>query len=170
MAWTTSKMFRQWWADLVVGTIANTGSPSSSLTVASALKAALYDNSITPDGDTVAASSAYSAGVWVATGGQTGTAQVFHTGQWAQAGVVLPATAVTVVAGGIIQFTSGNIVSGAAATMSNIYGMQLYIDALVTPVAKQGLGFWYFGGTAFAVTAGTLTISANASGLFRLTV
>ena len=167
MAWSESKLFRQYFSDILGGTFSNS---TADLDAASALKAVLYDNSITPNGDVSAANSAYTAGVWTATGGQTGSAQVYHTGQWAQGGVVLTGTALSAPTSGVVQFTCSNIVSGSAATMSNIYGMFVYVDALTTPVADQGLGFWYFGGTGYSVTSGTLTIQPHANGLFRLTV
>ena len=168
MAWSTSKLFRQWMTDTLGQTY--TTMAQADLDVASSLKAVLYDNSITPDQDVTAAASAYTGGVWTATGGQTGTAQVYHTGQWAQGGIVVPSTALSNVAGGITKFTSGNIVSGAAATMSNIYGMYIYIDAITAPTADVGLGYWYFGGTGYSVTSGTLTVTPNASGLFTMSV
>ena len=172
MAWSTSKLMRQWQADLL-GQVYTTMSQVD-LDLASNLKAALYDNSVVPDGDATNLLSTYggASSVWLSTGSATGTAQVFQAGQWAQGGIVVPSTAISVVAGGIVQFTSGNLVSGSAATMSNIYGMFLYFPNTSAPAnqVNAGLGFWYFGGTAYSVTSGTLTITPNASGLFRMTV
>lgn len=163
---------RQWAYD-TLGQVYTTMSQVD-LDTAGNLYAALYDNSITPDGDATNLLSTYAgaSSVWTATGSQTGSAQVYHTGQWAQGGIVVPSTALSVVSSGIVQFTSGNLVSGSSATMSNIYGMFLYFINASAPAnqVKAGLGFWYFGGTGYAVTAGTLTITPNASGLFRLTV
>jgi hypothetical protein len=167
MPWADSHLFRQFFADILGNVIANS---TADLDAASALKAALYDNSITPALDATAAQSAYAGtGVWTATGTATGSAQVYQAGQWAQGGVTLTGTAISTPASGVTQFTSSNITSGSAATMSNIYGMLIYIDALTTPVADQGLGYWYFGGTAYQVTSGQLTIIPNGNGLFRIT-
>ena len=172
MSWSTSKLMRQWAYD-TLGQVYTTMSQVD-LDTAGNLYAALYDNSITPDCDATNLLSTYAgaSSVWTATGSQTGSAQVYHTGQWAQGGIVVPSTALSVVSSGIVQFTSGNLVSGSSATMSNIYGMFLYFINASAPAnqVKAGLGFWYFGGTGYAVTAGTLTITPNASGLFRLTV
>lgn len=172
MAWSESRLMRQWMSD-TLGQVYTTMSQVD-LDLASNLKAALYDDTITPDGSATNLLSTYNgaSSVFSATGGQTGTPQVYHTGQWAQGGIVVPSTALSLVAGGIVQFTSGNLVSGAAATMSNIEGMFLYFDNASAPAnqVKAGLGFWWFGGTNYAVTAGTLTITPHASGLFRMTV
>jgi hypothetical protein len=165
MAWTASGMFRQTFCDILDLTLA-----SADLDLASMCKIALYDNSITPNFDVVASASAYAGGVWSATGGATGTPQVYHTGQWAQAGVVLASADVTVPAAGIVMFDANDTASGSAATMSNIYGGLIYLDGVTTPVADQGLLAVYFGGTAYSVTNGTFTIQWNASGIFRLTV
>lgn len=163
---------RQWQSDLLAQTY--TTMSQVDLDLATNLFAALFDNNVVPDGDATNLLSTYTgtSSTWQAAGGQTGSNQVFHTGQWAQGGIVVPSPAVSVVVGGIVQFTSGALVSGSAATMSNIYGMFLYFNNATAPAnqVKAGLGFWYFGGTAFAVTAGTLTITPNASGLFRMTV
>lgn len=172
MAWSASKLMRQWQGDLLSQVY--TTMTQVDLDLASNLQSALYDNSITPDGDATNLLSTYAgaSSVWTATGSATGSAQVYQAGQWAQGGIVVPSTAVSLVAGGIVQFTSGNLVSGAAATMSNIYGMFLYFVNASAPAnqVKAGLGYWYFGGTGYSVTSGTLTITPNASGLFRMTV
>ena len=165
MAWTASGMFRQTFADIFDLTVT-----TLDMDAASMFKIALYDNTITPNYDVVATASAYAGGVWSATGGQTGTPQVYHTGQWAQAGVVLTGNDITVPAAGVVMFDANDTASGSAATMSNIYGGLIYADGVTTPVADQGLLAVYFGGTAYSVTNGTFTIQWNASGIWRLTV
>lgn len=172
MAWSESRLMRQWMQDVLAQTY--TTMSQVDLDLAANLKAALYDDTITPTVDAVNLASTYTGtgSQFQAAGGQTGATQVFHTGQWAQGGIAVPTPAVSVVAAGIVQFSSANIVSGAAATMSNIEGMFLYFDNVTAPAnqVKAGLGYWWFGGTNYAVTAGTLTITPNASGLFRITV
>lgn len=167
MAWSASGMFTITMADLLVGTISNTTTNIDSET---AYKVALYDNSITPNYEVAAASGAYGAGVWSATGGATGTPQVYHTGQWAQAGVTLTSTAVTRPGSGIVMWDAADAASGSAATMSNIYGCLIYCDALTTPVADQALLAVYFGGTGYSVTNGTFTIQWDSNGIFRLDI
>lgn len=172
MAWSgngDSRLMRQTMLD----TLAQTFSTMSQvdLDLATNLNAALFDNNVTPDVDATTTLSAYTgtSSVWQAAGGATGGNQVFQAGQWAQGGIVVPSTAVSLVAAGIVKFTSGNLVSGAAATMSAIRGMGLYFtNATGGGQTKPMLGYWYFG-SDFSVTSGTLTITPNASGLFRLT-
>lgn len=165
MAWSASGMFTVTMSDILTATLT-----TADLDAASMCKVALYDNSITPNYEVAAASSAYATGVWSATGSQTGTTQVYHTGQWAQAGVVLASTAMTRPGSGVVMFDAADTASGSAATMSNIYGGLIYLDTVTTPVADQGLLAVYFGGTGYAVTNGTFTIQWAANGIFRLTI
>lgn len=173
MAWSgnaDSRLMRLTALDMLAQTY--TTMSQVDLDLASNLYATLHDNNVTPDVDAATTLSTYTgtSSVWQAAGGATGGNQVYQAGQWAQGGIVVPATALTVVAGGIVKFSSGNLVSGAAATMSNIRGMMLYFTtATGGGQTKPVLGYWYFGAD-YAVTSGTLTITPNASGLFRLTV
>ncbi len=165
MAWSASGMFTVFYSDVLTGTLT-----TADLDATNMLKVALYDNSITPNYEVTAANSAYGGGVWSTTGGATGTPQVYHTGQWAQGGVVLASVAVTRPGSGVVMVDANDTASGSAATMSNIYGALLYCDGVTTPVADQGLAGIYFGGTGYSVTNGTFTIQWHANGIFRLTV
>lgn len=156
MAWSNSKVFVRYIKDSLDATI-------SQDIDANTFKAALYDNSFTPDNTVSSANSAYGAGVWATTGSQTGSTQVYHTGQWAQGGVAL-ANVTWTVSSATVTFDADNTASGSAATLSNVYGALVYNDTLAAPVADQGLCYNYFGGTN-AVTAGTLTVVWNASGI-----
>jgi hypothetical protein len=155
-------------ADILAGTLLNTTLDLGSET---AHKIALYDNTITPNFEAASAAAQYGAGgVFVTTGGATGTPQVYHTGQWAQGGVVLTTTALSRPGSGIVMWDAADTQSGTAATMSNIYGGLIYCDALTTPVADQALLAIYFGGTAYSVTNGTFTIQYDVNGIFRLDI
>ncbi len=167
MAWGASAVFRPFITDVIQQVeLFDLGGAG-----VSTFKAALYDNSITPDKDVTSANSAYSAGVWSATGGQTGTPQVYHSGPWAQGG---PAIANPVVANpstGVIRWLADNTASSSAATMSNIYGTFVYAGSLATPVVDQGVCYNYFGGTAASVSNGTFTIVWDATnGILKVTV
>lgn len=176
MAFTTSHLQRLTINDIFAQTY--TTMSQVDLDLASNLFAALFDSNVAADvaatgvdATTTLATYTGVSSTWQAAGGQTGGNQVFHTGQWAQGGIVVPSTAVSVPSSGTIKFTSGNLVSGAAATMSNIAGMMLYFtNATGGGQTKPVLGFWAFAGAPFSVTAGTLTITPNASGLFTFTV
>lgn len=164
MAFAASGLFRIFLNDLFLNTIT---SATVNLDSETAYLNALYDNTITPDKDSTAQISAYTgtSSPFTAAGGATGGPQVFQAGQWAAGGVTLVTTALTVVAGGIVQWTAANSASGAACTMSNIYGSYIYNNG-ATP--KYGLGFIAFtAAPPYSVTAGTLTIQWNANGIFR---
>ena len=164
MAWAGSSMFRQWNADCLTRT-------QTSLNFATDVpKVALYDNTITPDNDVTAVNSAYAGGVWSATGGGTGTPQVYQAGQWAQGGVALSgATGTTNFTGtaDAIWYDATDTASGAAATISNIVGCLVYDDTLSAPVGDQGICYNYFGG-AQGVSAGTFTVVWHANGIWRI--
>ena len=155
------------------------------LTSTTTIKAALYDNSVTPDAAATSASAGYAGtgSPWLSTGGTTGTAQVFQSGavatDWIQGGRLIGAgttlTAASNSTGSLITWApSISMANTNVATLSNIYGMFLYFtnsDASSSGIANTGLGFWFFGGSApYGVTAGTLTITSSASGLFTLQV
>jgi hypothetical protein len=162
MAWTNSKMFRPLVADVFDNTTAvDLGSDVP--------KVALYDNGITPDNDVTSANSAYGAGVWVTTGGGTGSSQVYQAGQWAQGGVALASTSLNSGTADVVFYDAADTASGSAATLSNVYGCIVYDDTLTTPVADQGICYNYFGGTN-SVTAGTLTVVWHANGIWRITL
>jgi len=163
MAWSNSKVFRQYLADIMANTTAVDVDNDS-------IKFALYDNSIIPDQNVTAANSAYGAGVWLTTGGSTGTPQVFQVGQWAQGGVPLTSPTLDVSVSAQVKYTTAtNPASGTTATMSNIFGVLCYDDTIATPVSKQGICFNYFGG-AVAVSSGKLTIVIPANGIMLYTL
>lgn len=156
MAWSASGMFRQTFIDIFDKALT-----THDFDAAAQFKVALYNNSITPDFDASAANSAYNAGQWATAN------EVTSATEWAAGGVVLASNDVTGVAGGIIMLDANDTASSAGATMSGIYGCLIYMDAVTTPVADQGLLAVYFGGTGYSVTSGTFTIQWNASGIAR---
>jgi len=154
MAWSASKIFAQ----TVLDGLGNT----TALNLASdTLKAALYNNSITPDGTVTAANSAYNAGQWANTNEQT-------NGGWSAGGLALGSVTWTKSAA-VCTLAAANTANGSAATLANVYGCLVYDSTLATPVASQGVCFNYFGG-ANSVTSGTLTVVWNASGIMTLTL
>lgn len=156
MAWSASKVFRAYLADVLDNTTAlDLGSD--------AFKAALFNNSITPDENVTSANSAYNVAQWATAN------EVYQAGQWPQAGQALSTTSLNSGTADVVYFTCANIASGSAATLNNIYGMQIYDTTVATPVASQGICYNYFGGLN-AVTNGTFTAVPNANGLLRLTI
>lgn len=160
MAWTASKIFRQCLADALTRAILYDLDTDT-------INIALFDGTITPAQDVAAAANGYGTGVWSATGGQTGTPQVYHTGQWAQAGVAITTPTVDVGTAATVKFTTAtNPVSGTAATMSNINGVLVYDN---TVAGKNGICYNYFGAPV-AVSAGKLTVTIPAGGIFSLSL
>jgi hypothetical protein len=172
MAWSISGLFSQTIVDILIQS--TTTNSQADLDVASALKIALYDNSITPDitifQNVTRTNINYGSATFGTTGSQTGTTQVYHTGQWAQAGPNVASFVVTNEAGAIVKADATDTASGSAATMSNIYGSLIYVDAITAPTADVGLCALYFGGTAYSVTNGTFTVQYNGSGIFTIDV
>jgi hypothetical protein len=156
MAWTNSKLFRQTIADII-------GNNTAFDFDTDAIKAALFNNTTTPDQNVAAASAAYNAGQWVTAN------EVFQAGQYAQGGVALASKVIDVATSAVVMLDAADVTSGSAATLANVYGALVYDDTLTTPVADQAISFNYFGG-AQSVTAGTFTVVWNANGIGRATL
>lgn len=155
MAWSDSRAFRQFVADMATNTAA------FNLT-ADSIKGALFNNSITPDNDVTAANSAYNAGQWATAN------EVFEAIQWPQGGIALANKVINIATADVVMFDADNLQSGTAATLS-AYGIQIYDDTLAAPVADQGISYNFFGGNV-AVVAGQLTVAWHASGIVRWTL
>lgn len=152
MAWSASKAFRQAYADMV-------GNVTALDYDADTFKVAAFDNTITPNSDVSAANSAYGAGVW-ASGGVSGT-------NLPAAGVALASKTVDVGTNGQVTIDAAdNVITGTSLT--NITGLLCYDDTLTTPVADQGFGYHYLGGSSSP--SGDVTFVYSASGLQRITI
>lgn len=156
MAWSNSKWFRVFFDDMLDQIAAFDLDGDT-------LKAALYNNSITPDNTVTAANSAYNAGQWSNTNEQDdGT-------EWDAGGEPLT-SAGTTGSSTTTTFDAADTASGGtSATLSNVYGCQIYDDTLTSPVADQGICYNYFGG-ANSVTDGTFTIVWSGSGIATVSV
>lgn len=157
MAWSNSKVFRQYIADIL-------GNTTAMDLDADTIKVALYDNDITPDNDVTAANTAYNVGQWVSTGNE-----VYEAGQWDQTGVALASKSIDVSTADVVMFDAADTASGTGADLANVYGCLVYDDTIATPVAKQGICYNYFGG-ANSVTNGTFTVRWASTGIFRFTL
>lgn len=154
MAWSNSKIFSAFVTDSLNRTNAFDLNSDT-------IKAALYNNTGTPDQTVASASSGYNTGQWV-------TSNELSNGGWTAAGLALGSVTSTF-SSNVFTFDAADTANGSSATISGAFGCLVYDDTLTTPVADQGVCFNYFGGTN-SVTAGTLTIVWNASGLFTLTL
>lgn len=157
MAWTNSKTFQQWFKAAMDRTAAFDMDTDAFLV-------ALFNNTVTPDQNATAATTAYNTGTWVLANEVTGGA-----GQWDAGGRSLPAPVINSGTAGVVFWTGSSVASGATATISGAWGCLVYDNTLTTPVAKQGVCFNYFGG-ANSVTNGTFTINWSANGIWRATL
>lgn len=156
MAWTDSRIFRPFVADVLSNTAAFDLDSDS-------IKVALYNNSITPDNDVSSANSAYNAGQWA------NANEVSQAIQWPAGGVALTGQTVNSGTADTVFFDANDTSSGAAASLAGIFGALVYDDTLAAPVADQGITYNYFGGSN-SVTNGTFTVIWNSSGIFRITL
>ena len=156
MAWADSKISSNWLKDRIEdtdGTDFSGGTP----------KAALYNNTITPDQDATPANFAYNVDQWA-------TAQeVYEAGQWAQGGVALTTPTVTVSAVNLVTLDAVDTASGTNADLASVYGVLVYDDAATTPVADQGICYNYLGGEN-SVVDGTFTVVWHTNGIARFTL
>lgn len=156
MAWTNSKIFQRFLSDMADNITAfDLGSDVP--------KVALYNNTITPDNDVTAANSAYNVGQWA-------TAQeTFEAGQWAQGGVALASTSLSVATADVVFYDAADTASGSTADITNATGALVYDDTLTTPVADQGICYNWFGGSN-SVVNGTFTVQWHTNGIWRITL
>jgi hypothetical protein len=156
VAWSNSKIFRQFLADAVLNTAAFDLDSDT-------FKAALYNNTITPDNDVTAANSAYNVGQWAS------AQEVIEAGQWSAGGVALTTPVINVGTADVVFWDAADTASGSTADLASVYGCLVYDDTLTTPVAKQGICYNYFGGSN-SVVNGTFTIVWSANGIWRITL
>jgi hypothetical protein len=155
VAWANSKIFSSYITDSLNDTAALNVDGDN-------VKAALFDNSITPSQTVASASSAYGAGVW-ASGG------VLDASGWPAVGRQLLSVTSTFSSNVYTYDAAVTVSANNTTTLTNAYGCLIYDDTLTTPVADQGMSFNYFGG-ANSVTSGTFTIVWNGSGIFAITL
>lgn len=156
MAWTNSKIFRQWIADIV-------NNDTAMDYLADTVKIALYGNGITPDNDVTAANSAFNVGQWV-TGGE-----IFDAAEWPTGGQTLGSKTTSVAVADLVTIDAADTASGSSATLISVFGGLVYDDTIATPVSKQGFCYLYFGGTQ-SITDGTMTVVYNTAGLMSFTL
>ena len=158
---TNSKIF----SAMIHDSVNKTGN----LTLSSAtMKAALFNDTPTPNQLVSAANSAYNAGVW-ATGNVTDTGTGAPAG-WPTVGRPLAwgsATKLTTYADVTLKLDSDDTVSASGTTtITNAYGCLVYDDAATTVVDQ---GFCYISFTSGqTVSLGTFTIQWHANGILTI--
>jgi hypothetical protein len=155
MAWSNSKIFSAYVTDSLNRTNAFDLDADN-------IKAALFDNTITPSQTVASASSAYGAGVW-ASGG------VVDASGWPAVGRQL-LSVTSSFASNVYTFDAADTASAnSTTTLTNAYGCLVYDDTLASVVVDQGICYNYFGG-ANSITSGSFTIVWNASGIMSFTL
>lgn len=157
MAWTNSKIFRPFLADVLDNTAAiDLGSDVP--------KVALYNTTTTPDNDVTSANSAYAVGQWVVGN------EVSEVTEWPAGGRPLVSAVLNSATADVVFYDAADTASaGATADLAAVFGCLVYDDTITTPVADQGICYNYFGGSQ-SVTNGTFTVVWNANGIFRITL
>lgn len=156
MAWTDSRVFREWpLQTMQVSGTGYTGLDSDTV------KAALFDNTVTPDRDATVGATGYNTGTWTTAREVTGGAN------WAAGGRALSGKTFTAPDTGIAMFDAADLAAGGTLTLANAYGCLVYDDSITGgTVADQGIAYLYFGG-AQSVTAGSFSIIWNSNGIMR---
>lgn len=162
MAWSASAWFRAFFTDTALQA---TGTGWAGID-ADSIKAALYQDTITPDKDATSAASAYGGGVWAT----TAPTQQFEAGQWAQGGEVLASKTFTNPSTGVVMLDAADRASANAADLLNVAGVYVYDDTVSASPSKPGITFNYFGSNTNSVTNGTFTVVWHANGIGRVTV
>src|SRR5262245_20495888 len=157
MAWSDSRAFRFYISEMVSN---GTAFDFDNDTV----KAALYNNSITPDNDVATAVlSGYngSGSQWV-----TANELIDTSGggtDWPAGGVALASKTIGVGVADFVTVDAADTASGATADIASAFGCLVYTDTVTN---KPGFCYNYFGGTQ-SVTGGTFTIVWHTNGIFR---
>lgn len=157
MAWTNSRIFRPFLADVLDNTTAvdlGTDVP----------KAALYNTTPTPNQDVTSALSAYAA-----VGSQWVVANEVSDTNWPAGGRPLAGTSLNSATAATVFYDATDTAGAGNVTLAGVFGTLVYDDTLTTPVADQGICYNYFGGTQ-SVTVGTFTIVWHVNGIFRFTL
>lgn len=160
MAWTESRVFREW----VRGPMMQASGTGYTGLDSDTVKAALFNSAVTPDPDAAVGSTGYNTGTW------TTVREVSGGTNWAAGGRALASKAFTAPEPGVVMFDAADLPAGGAVTLTDAYGCLIYDDSVTGgTVADQGVAFLYFGG-AQSVVSGSFTVVWGDSGLVRFTV
>lgn len=169
MAWTDSRVFREW-----PKSIMGQGQTAAVLPAgyaglgADTVKVALFNNSVTPDKDASLVTTGYNSASsqWLTAN------EVTDATNWVAGGRALASKTFTTPSTGVFMFDAADLAGGGTVTLTNAFGCLVYDDTVTAGtggIADQGVSFNYFGG-AQSVTAGSFTVVWNANGIVRFTV
>lgn len=161
MAWTVtegSHIFREW----MIGPMWQGSGTGFTGLDSDTVKAALFNNTGTPDNDAALSLTGYAAATsaWVAANEQS-------NGEWAVGGRALASKTFTAPAADTVMFDAADITGTANVTLANVYGCLVYDDTITGgTVVDQGISYHWFGG-AQQVTAGLFSVLWHANGINR---
>lgn len=162
MAWTNSKVFEEW----IIGPMLQASGTAYTGLDSDTVKAALFDDTITPDNDAAVGSTGFNTGVWT----NTEPPQQFDAAGWVTGGLALTAKTFTTPGADQVRFDAADLPSTANVTITAAVGAFIYDDTITAgTVADQGVCYLWFSGPA-SVTAGSFTIIFGASGLVQFTL
>jgi hypothetical protein len=160
MAWANSRIFREW----VVGPMWQASGTGYTGLDSDTVKAALFNNSVTPDQDAAVASTGFNTGTW------TTTNEVTDVTNWVSGGRAVSSKTFTSPSAATVMFDVADLAGGGNVTLAPFYGCLVYDDTITGgTVADQGCSYHYFGG-AQQVTSGTVTIVWHVLGVQRFTL
>lgn len=159
MAWTESRVFREW----VAGPMLQASGTGYTGLDSDTVKAALFDNLVTPDRDAAVAETGYNTGVWTTAREVTGGAN------WSAGGRSLTSKTFTTPESGVVMFDAADLPAGGTLTLTDAYGCLIYDDSVTGgTVADQGVAYLYFGGPQ-SVVSGSFTVIWSSNGIARFT-
>jgi hypothetical protein len=162
MAWTNSKVFEEW----IIGPMLQAAGTGYTGLDADTVKAALFDDTITPDNDAAVASTGFNTGVWTA----TEPPQQFDAAGWPTGGLALASPTFTTPGTDQVRYDAADRASTANVTITAAVGTLIYDDTITGgTVADQGICYLWFSGPA-SVTAGSFTVQFGANGIIQFTL
>lgn len=160
MAWTDSRIFREW----MIGPAWQSSGTGYTGIDSDTIKAALFNTTTTPDNDAAVASTGYNTGVWVVANEVTGSSE------WVAGGRALASKTFTSPAADTVMFDAADLTGSATITITAAFGLLVYDDTITAgTVADQGISYNYFGGSQ-TVTGGTFSVNFHANGINRFTL
>jgi hypothetical protein len=178
MAWTSSTPTSRVFIQAVKNPLTESAQGTSNLALpttysttggilSDTINAALFNNTVSPDGSAAVGSTGYNTGTWT-----TGN-EVTDATNWVAGGRALASKTYSILTAGSqttaaeVNFAAANLAGGGTLTITNAFGAFVYDNTITAgTVAKQGLCFNYFGGGQ-SVTSGTFTIVWDATGVFK---
>ncbi|MER7488718.1 hypothetical protein ABTY20_22995 [Streptomyces sp. NPDC126497] len=157
MAWTESRVFREW----IRGPMMQASGTGYTGLDSDVIRVALFNNTVSPDADAAVSATGYNTGTWTTAREASGGAN------WPAGGRPLASKTVTVPGAGTVMFDAADLAAAGTVTLTDAYGCLVYDDTVTGgTVADQGVAFLYFGG-AQSVVSGNFTVVWSDNGLIR---